>query len=99
MTNLPAMFQLINFISKSTKIILQKMTSVLPVRLVLFRVFLRKSDKLRLERQKPYSFSRNKALKCRGREIRTPDLLLPKQAPYRWATPRLQMQSYHAWSR
>ena len=55
------------------------MTSVLPVRLVLFRVFLRKSDKLRLERQKPHFFSRNKALKCRGGEIRTPDLLLPKQ--------------------
>ncbi len=25
----------------------------------------------------------------RGGENRTPDLLLPKQAPYRWATPRL----------
>ena len=58
------------------------MTSVLPVHLVLFRVFLRKADKIRKERQKPYSFSRNKALKCRGGEIRTPDLLLPKQAEY-----------------
>ena len=35
----------------------------------------------------------------RGGENRTPDLLLPKQAPYRWATPRMQMQSYHAWTR
>ena len=32
------------------------------------------------KRQKPYLSSRNKALKCRGGEIRTPDLLLPKQA-------------------
>ena len=58
------------------------MTSVLPVRLVLFRVFLRNSDKIRLERQKPHSYSRDKALKCRVGEIRTPDLLLPKQAEY-----------------
>ena len=35
----------------------------------------------------------------RGGENRTPDFLLPKQAPYRWATPRLQIQSYHAWPR
>jgi len=38
------------------------MTSVLPVRLVLFRVFSMKSDKTRYKRQKPYSSSRNKAL-------------------------------------
>ncbi len=56
------------------------MTNVFPVHLVLFRVFLRKSDKLRLERQKPHSSSRNKALKCQGGEIRTPDLLLSKQS-------------------
>ena len=31
------------------------------------------------KKQKPYFFSRNKALKCRGGEIRTPDLLLPKE--------------------
>ena len=63
----------------TNKKLLLKMTSVLPVRLLLFREFLKKSDKNRLESKKPYSFSRNKALKCRGREIRTPDLLLPKQ--------------------
>ena len=57
----------------------QKMTSVLPVHLVLFRVFLRKSDKNRLKSKKPHFLSRNKALKCRGGEIRTPDLLLPKE--------------------
>ena len=56
------------------------MTSVLPVHLVLFWVFLRNSDRNRYKRQKPHSLSRNKALKCRGGEIRTPDLLLPKKA-------------------
>jgi len=56
------------------------MASVLPVHYMLFRAFLRKTDKIRSERQKPYFYSRNKALKCRGGEIRTPDLLLPKQA-------------------
>ena len=56
------------------------MTSVLPVHLVLFRVFLRKPDKISLKRQKPHFYSRNKALMCRDGEIRTPDLLLPKQA-------------------
>ena len=58
------------------------MASALPVHLVLFRVFLRKVDKKSLERQKPYSSSRSKALKCWGGEIRTPDLLLPKQGEY-----------------
>ena len=42
-------------ITPTNKKLLQKMTSVLPVRLVLFRVFLKNSDTIRLERQKPYS--------------------------------------------
>jgi hypothetical protein len=34
--------------------------------------------------------------KCRGGQDRTADLLVPNQAPYRWATPRnKQVKSNH----
>ena len=51
------------------------MTSVLPVHLVLFRVFLRKSDKKSLE---PYFSSRNKALKCTEKKLNTALVIINK---------------------
>jgi hypothetical protein len=56
-------------------------------------------DKLKRENQGRRGKKKRHCVAGRGGETRTPDLLLPKQAPYRWATPRLQMQSYHAWTR
>ena len=57
------------------------MTSVLPVHLVLFRVFLRKSDKNRSERQKPYFSSRNKASKCTKKKLNTALVIINKDYP------------------